>query len=262
MSAASRRQSRNGMAPHDHPLPSGCAFSLRIDGRREGGYGAPQPPEPPRRGSTARADKESLSAPSASEPADGRARAESRGILIFPLRTTPRRGRRGRRARPAGDRWLESAFPLFPPGNRACGRPCTVSRSRMRPAPQGQGRPAERCPPGALPAVPPPGAPFVAHGRLRGGDGHDGPILLFPMCDYPPGSPGGPGGRCARRPPARRESVRHRLARPSGRRRRDRPAPPTERRRYPSQLHPPGRLHSRRVPASSRLTPFDLQRSS
>jgi len=147
MSAASRRQSRNGMAPHDHPLPSGCAFSLRIDGRREGGYGAPQPPEPPRRGSTARADKESLSAPSASEPADGRARAESRGILIFPLRTTPRRGRRGRRARPAGDRWLESAFPLFPPGNRACGRPCTVSRSRMRPAPQGQSRPR-----GALPA--------------------------------------------------------------------------------------------------------------
>ena len=52
--------------------------------------------------------------------------------------------------------------------------------------------PAERCPPGALPAVPPPGAPFVAHGRLRGGDGHDGPILLFPMCDYPPGSPAAP----------------------------------------------------------------------
>ena len=123
MSAASRRQSRNGMAPHDHPLPSGCAFSLRIDGRREGGYGAPQPPEPPRRGSTARADKESLSAPSASEPADGRARAESRGILIFPRSATPprrlprlRRVRRARRPRRA-----ISAFspPVDPQAERA-----------------------------------------------------------------------------------------------------------------------------------------------
>ena len=57
----------HGMDSHDHPLPSGCAFSLRIDGRQEGGDGAPRPPRPPDapppRGSTAREDKESLSAP-------------------------------------------------------------------------------------------------------------------------------------------------------------------------------------------------------
>jgi len=67
-----------GFDLHDHPLPSGCAFSLRIDEGREGGHGAPgtpEPrtsraarglrapgppgtPEPPRRGTTVREDKE------------------------------------------------------------------------------------------------------------------------------------------------------------------------------------------------------------
>jgi len=65
----------------------------------------------------------SLSSPSASEPADGRARRDSQRILVFPFRTTPRRGRRGRRgrprarrARPARSRWLERApfSPQFP----------------------------------------------------------------------------------------------------------------------------------------------------
>ena len=67
---------------HDHPLPSACAFSLRIDEPRKGGHGAPraprppppwepqpwepppwepQPWEPPRRGSTVREDREFLS---------------------------------------------------------------------------------------------------------------------------------------------------------------------------------------------------------
>jgi len=67
--------------------------------------------------------------PPATEPAEGRARHDSQGILVFPFRTTPRRSRRGRRARP-----------------------------RTRRA---------RCSPGALPAVHPPSAPFVAHRQRR-----------------------------------------------------------------------------------------------
>jgi len=62
---------------------------------------------PPRRGSTVREDKEFrriLIFPPAIEPAEGRARPDSQGILIFPSGTTPRRARcgrpRARRARP------------------------------------------------------------------------------------------------------------------------------------------------------------------
>ena len=54
-----------------------------------------------------REDKESgriLIFPPASEPANGRGRPDSQGILIFPFRTTPRRGRRGRRDRPPARR--------------------------------------------------------------------------------------------------------------------------------------------------------------
>jgi len=72
-----RHLDRGHIAGHGHPLPSGCAFSLRIDERREGGHGAPRPP---RRGSTAREDKESgriLVFPPAAEPANGRARPDS-----------------------------------------------------------------------------------------------------------------------------------------------------------------------------------------
>ena len=84
------RIGRTRNRPRDHPLPSGCAFSLRIDERREGGHGAPhapgQPPwkpapwEPPRRGSPVREDKKSrriLIFPPATEPADGRTRPDS-----------------------------------------------------------------------------------------------------------------------------------------------------------------------------------------
>ena len=42
---------------------------------------------------------ESLSSPRASEPAEGRTRRDSQGILVFPFRTTPRRGCRGHRSR-------------------------------------------------------------------------------------------------------------------------------------------------------------------
>ena len=146
----------------------------RPDPRRARGLRAPRPP---RRGSTAREDKRSrriLVFPPASEPADGRGRGDSQGILVFPFRTTPRRSRRSRcgrprarRARPARNRWLEralspqeSAVPYLPPGNRACGRPRTTRKSRMRPSPLGQRRPRrappagsaarrERCRPGA-----------------------------------------------------------------------------------------------------------------
>ena len=44
---------------------------------------------------------ESLSSPPATEPADGRARPDSQGIRIFPLRTTPPRPQRPP-ARPPG----------------------------------------------------------------------------------------------------------------------------------------------------------------
>ena len=87
---------------HDHPLPSGSACSLRIDERREGGDGAPPAPRPPRhpppRGITVREDKEFrriLIFPPATEPANGRWRPDSQGILVFPFRTTPRRSRPG-----------------------------------------------------------------------------------------------------------------------------------------------------------------------
>ena len=59
--------------------------------------------EPPARGgrrSTLREDGEFRRIPTfppAIEPADGRGRPDSQGILVFPFRTTPRRGRRGRR---------------------------------------------------------------------------------------------------------------------------------------------------------------------
>jgi len=97
---ASRPRVRNELLLRDHPLPSGCALGLRIDERREGGDGAPQPwrpREPPPRGSPVREDKESgriLIFPPAAEPANGRARPDSQGILVFPFRTTPRRSRR------------------------------------------------------------------------------------------------------------------------------------------------------------------------
>ena len=80
---------QEGFGRHDHPLPSGCALSLRIDERREGGHGAPpapqpreprEPREPPRRGSTVREDKEFrriLIFPPATEPRNGRARPDS-----------------------------------------------------------------------------------------------------------------------------------------------------------------------------------------
>jgi len=66
--------------------------------------GAPPVGRPIRgaRGSTAREDKEFrrfLIVPPASEPADGRMRPDSQGILVFPFRTTPRRSRRARRSR-------------------------------------------------------------------------------------------------------------------------------------------------------------------
>ena len=80
---------------HDHPLPSGSACSLRIDERREGGDGAPPAPRPPRRGSTVREFRRILSSPPATEPANGRWRPDSQGILVFPFRTTPRRSRPG-----------------------------------------------------------------------------------------------------------------------------------------------------------------------
>ena len=76
---AGKRPAAGGNDLQDHPPPSGCAFSLRIDERREGGHGAPRPL---RRGSIAREDK------------------EFRRILIFP------------------------------PGERACGRPCATRQSR------------------------------------------------------------------------------------------------------------------------------------
>ena len=79
--------------------------------RRSGGRGLVfregPPTRPPRRGSTVREDKEFrriLIFPPAIEPAEGRARPDSQGILIFPSGTTPRRARcgrpRARRARP------------------------------------------------------------------------------------------------------------------------------------------------------------------
>jgi hypothetical protein len=43
-SAAGQRHAAQYFAGHDHPLPSGSAFNLRIDERREGGDGAPRPP--------------------------------------------------------------------------------------------------------------------------------------------------------------------------------------------------------------------------
>ena len=103
---------------------------------------------------------------------------------------------RGRAVFPSG-----IGLSLSSPGERARGRPCSMRRSRMRPSPQGQRRPPgasprgalpagsvaprsaarrERCalctrrerrPPGELPAMHPPGAPFVAHRRLSDGDG-------------------------------------------------------------------------------------------
>jgi len=63
--------------------PSGRAFGLRIDERREGGHRvprAPGPSEPPRRDSTAREDKEFrriLIFTPATEPAGGRSRPDS-----------------------------------------------------------------------------------------------------------------------------------------------------------------------------------------
>jgi len=111
------------------------------------------PPEPPRRGITVREDKgfpRILIFPPATEPADGRARPDSQGILVFPFRTTPRRGRRDCRGR--RDRR---------------GRPRT-RREHRRPC-------IRRAPPGALPAVHQPGAPFAAHRRLCEGDGHAAP---------------------------------------------------------------------------------------
>ena len=53
-------------------------------------------------GSTAREDNEFrqiLIFPPATEPAEGRTRRDSQGILVFPFRTTPRRSRGGRRGR-------------------------------------------------------------------------------------------------------------------------------------------------------------------
>ena len=107
----------------DHPLPSGCPLGLRIDERREGGHGAAQPwppGEPPRRGSAVREDKEFrriLVFPTASEPANGRARPDSQGILIFPHSTAPpRRLPRPRRA-------MSAFSPLVDPeSERATGR--------------------------------------------------------------------------------------------------------------------------------------------
>jgi len=43
---AMNRSGRLGTTARDHPLPSGCAFSLRIDEPREGGHGAPHAPDP------------------------------------------------------------------------------------------------------------------------------------------------------------------------------------------------------------------------
>ena len=49
------------MPQHDHPLPSGCAFSLRIDERRKGLDGAPRPAaRPPGRPSRGRGNRRGL----------------------------------------------------------------------------------------------------------------------------------------------------------------------------------------------------------
>ena len=69
---------------------AGCAFSLRIDERQRAEM-ARRPPASPRSrrggGSTVREDKEFrriLIFPPAREPAEGRRRPDSQGILIFP----------------------------------------------------------------------------------------------------------------------------------------------------------------------------------
>ena len=112
--------------PH---VKSGCAFSLRIDERRECGHGAPHPPRPP--------------------------------------------------------------DPPRPPGS---------------PRPPGAPAAAARAPPGALPAVHPPVAPFVVHRRLSDGDGHErpSPIDSRHAAPRPRGPDAPPPGRpvAGHRPPA------------------------------------------------------------
>ena len=103
----------------------------RYDRRHPAGARSPQPPDPPppweprRRGSTVREDKECrrfLIFPPATEPADGRARPDSQGILVFPFRTTPRPSRRVAAAAGA------------PAGRPICGSPAPERRGWSCPA--------------------------------------------------------------------------------------------------------------------------------
>ena len=142
----------------------------RIRGSRRGGVvlrgKITNPCLPPQRASLRTAVRERKVRESLSSPfALPRAAAAAPAAPAAPARARP--------PRPARNRWLESAFPLFPPGNRACGRPCTTRRSRMRPSPPGQRRPAERCPPGGV----------VHIGKLR-----KCPFTILPMCDMAPGT--------------------------------------------------------------------------
>jgi len=134
----------NGIRSHsDYPGAATTAFRGCVSGKTR-----PRPPEPRR--------------PEPRRPEPRRRK-----------RATRRAGPRPAAAEGAGREGcpsLRKRPSLSSPGSRACGRPGTMRRSRMRPSPQGRRRRRR-------------GAPFAAHRRLSEGDGHD---ELFPLLHYPP----------------------------------------------------------------------------
>jgi len=97
-SAAREDKKARRSSLRDHPLPSGCAFSLRIDGREKADM-APWPPRPPH-------------APPGGVVQIGKIR--NGPFLILPICDMPpgrrsRRGRRSRGSRRAHHSWLTGA---------------------------------------------------------------------------------------------------------------------------------------------------------